>query len=102
MLHARLRLAFEKETKRLILDVCVLQLPEHGLAPDDEVEVSVDLVAPERPGRYVSHWRLVAPAGPKFGHRVWVLIQVLLKQIFATSLTFLALLLVFWFACEQK
>ncbi|CAM6049485.1 unnamed protein product [Sphagnum compactum] len=71
-----------------------LELPEHGLAPDDEVEVSVDLVAPERPGRYVSHWRLVAPAGPKFGHRVWVLIQVLLKQIFATSVTFLALLLV--------
>jgi next-to-BRCA1 protein 1 len=54
-----------------------LELPEHGLAPDGEMEVSVDLVAPERPGRYVSHWRLVAPAGPKFGHRVWVLIQVL-------------------------
>jgi hypothetical protein len=33
------------------------------LAPDGEIEVSVDLVAPERPGRYVSHWRLVAPAG---------------------------------------
>ncbi len=88
--------------KRLILDMCVLQLPEHGLAPDDEVEVSVDLVAPEMPGHYVSHWRLVAPAGPKFGHRVWVLIQVLLKQIFATSVTLLALLLVFWFAGEQK
>jgi hypothetical protein len=57
-----------------------LELPEHGLAPDDEVEVSVDLVAPERPGRYVSHWRLVAPAGPKFGHRVWVLIQVVEKD----------------------
>ena len=53
-----------------------LQLPEEGLAQDGEVEVSVDLVAPEKPGRYVSHWRLVAPAGPKFGHRVWVLIQV--------------------------
>ncbi|CAK9864865.1 unnamed protein product [Sphagnum jensenii] len=52
-----------------------LELPEHGLAPDGEIEVSVDLVAPERPGRYVSHWRLVAPAGPKYGHRVWVLIQ---------------------------
>jgi next-to-BRCA1 protein 1 len=53
-----------------------LVLPEEGLAPDAEAEVSVDLVAPEKPGRYVSHWRLVSPTGQKFGHRVWVLIQV--------------------------
>jgi next-to-BRCA1 protein 1 len=53
-----------------------LVLPEEGLAPDGEAEVSVDLVAPEKPGRYVSHWRLVSPTGQKFGHRVWVLIQV--------------------------
>jgi next-to-BRCA1 protein 1 len=53
-----------------------LILPEEGLAPDGEAEVSVDLVAPEKPGRYVSHWRLVSPTGQKFGHRVWVLIQV--------------------------
>lgn len=55
--------------------VC-LPLPEEGLAPDAEAEVSVDLVAPAKPGRYVSHWRLVSPTGQKFGHRVWVLIQV--------------------------
>jgi next-to-BRCA1 protein 1 len=53
-----------------------LELPEEGLNPDSEAEVSVDLVAPEKPGRYVSHWRLVSPSGQKFGHRVWVLIQV--------------------------
>ena len=53
-----------------------LVLPEEGLAPEGEAEVSVDLVAPEKPGRYVSHWRLVSPTGQKFGHRVWVLIQV--------------------------
>jgi next-to-BRCA1 protein 1 len=64
------------------------------LAPDGEIEVSVDLVAPERPGRYVSHWRLVAPAGPKYGHRVWVLIQVAAKSFlfqkesFITELSF--------------
>jgi next-to-BRCA1 protein 1 len=51
-------------------------LPEEGLAPDAEAEVSVDLVAPAKPGRYVSHWRLMSPTGQKFGHRVWVLIQV--------------------------
>jgi next-to-BRCA1 protein 1 len=53
-----------------------LVLPEEALGPDGEAEVSVDLVAPEKPGRYVSHWRLVSPTGQKFGHRVWVLIQV--------------------------
>lgn len=53
-----------------------LELPEEGLNPECEAEVSVDLVAPQKPGRYVSHWRLVSPTGQKFGHRVWVLIQV--------------------------
>jgi len=57
-----------------------LELPEGGLAPDGEAEVSVDLVAPAKPGRYVSHWRLVSPTGQKFGHRVWVLIQVVPKD----------------------
>lgn len=28
------------------------------------------------PGRYVSYWRLCAPEGQRFGHRVWVDIQV--------------------------
>lgn len=53
-----------------------IELPAEGLSPDSEAEVSVDLVAPEKPGRYVSHWRLASPSGQKFGHRVWVLIQV--------------------------
>jgi hypothetical protein len=52
------------------------QLPEHGLLPEQEVEAAVDLIAPEKPGRYVAHWRLASAAGPKFGHRVWVVIQV--------------------------
>eukprot|EP00897_Mesotaenium_endlicherianum_P009512 jgi/Mesen1/858/ME000114S10942 len=57
-----------------------LQIPNAGLAPEEEVDVSVDLVAPTQPGRYVSHYRLVAPFGPKFGHRVWCLIQVVAKD----------------------
>jgi next-to-BRCA1 protein 1 len=60
--------------------VVPLELPEHGLLPDQEVEAAVDLVAPEKAGRYVSHWRLASPAGPKFGHRVWVVIQVVTKD----------------------
>jgi len=57
-------------------DAVPLQLPEEGLAPGEEIQVAVDMKAPPVGGRYVSHWRLVAPGGPKFGHRVWALIQV--------------------------
>ncbi|KAL3693618.1 hypothetical protein R1sor_007269 [Riccia sorocarpa] len=64
------------------VDQVPVELPGKGLAPGDEVDVSVDLVAPEKPGRYVSHWRLASPAGPKFGHRVWVLIQVVSNEKF--------------------
>ncbi|KAL2634087.1 hypothetical protein R1flu_005566 [Riccia fluitans] len=64
------------------VDQVPVELPERGLLPGDEVDVSVDLVAPEKPGRYVSHWRLASPAGPKFGHRVWVLIQVVSNEKF--------------------
>ncbi|GJJ76370.1 next to BRCA1 gene 1 protein [Entomortierella parvispora] len=37
----------------------------------ESVCVSADLKAPAYPGRYVSYWRLVAPSGEPFGHRVW-------------------------------
>lgn len=56
-----------------------LELSEEGLPCEEEIDASVDLVAPEYPGRYVSHWRLRAPSGQKFGQRVWVLIQVVSK-----------------------
>ncbi len=63
----------------------LLELPEQGLAPQEEVNVSVDLVAPMQPGRYVSYWRLVVPSPPpaegqRFGHRLWVLIHVTPKD----------------------
>ena len=54
----------------------VLPLPQGGLPPDAEVDVEVDMLAPAQPGRYISHWRLLAPGGPKFGHRFWALINV--------------------------
>jgi len=62
------------------VSIVPLELPARGLNPGEEVEASVDLVAPEKPGRYVSHWRLASPMGPKFGHRVWVLIQVVKSE----------------------
>lgn len=46
------------------------------VAPGEEVDISVAMLAPAVPGRYVSYWRLCAPEGVRFGHRVWVDIQV--------------------------
>jgi len=34
------------------------------------------MVAPSKPGRYVSYWRLAQPNGERFGQRVWVDIVV--------------------------
>ncbi|KAL8057256.1 hypothetical protein ABFX02_04G172600 [Erythranthe guttata] len=53
-----------------------VQIPEAGLMMDQELDVAVDFIAPELPGRYVSYWRMSSPSGQKFGQRVWVLIQV--------------------------
>lgn len=42
----------------------------------EEIEISVEFIAPEFPGRYISYWRTATPSGERFGQRVWVLIQV--------------------------
>jgi len=47
------------------------------IQPGQEVDVAVEMVAPEDPGRYVGYWRLTGPMGRrKFGQRVWVHMQV--------------------------
>ncbi|VAI46519.1 unnamed protein product [Triticum turgidum subsp. durum] len=51
-------------------------IPLNGFPVDQEMDVAVDFVAPARPGRYISYWRLASPSGQKFGQRVWVHIQV--------------------------
>lgn len=51
-------------------------VPVSIVAAGEEVDISVSMVAPNVPGRYVSYWRLCAPEGIRFGHRVWVDIQV--------------------------
>nr|CAB3450228.1 unnamed protein product [Digitaria exilis] len=53
-----------------------LEIPVNGFPVDEEIDVAVDFVAPTRPGRYISYWRLASPSGQKFGQRVWVHIQV--------------------------
>ncbi|KAI3464136.1 hypothetical protein Pfo_020799 [Paulownia fortunei] len=53
-----------------------VQIPAAGLMIDQELDVAVDFISPELPGRYISYWRMASPSGQKFGQRVWVLIQV--------------------------
>lgn len=40
--------------------------------PEEETEISVEMTAPSRPGRYIGYWRLACSDGTRFGHRVWV------------------------------
>lgn len=47
-----------------------------SVPPGAEVDLSVEMVAPSVPGRYVSYWRLSLPDGSNFGHRLWVEIVV--------------------------
>merc|ERR1712070_1082786 len=42
-----------------------------SVSPGAEGVIAVELVAPSRPGRYVSYWRLAEPTGRKFGQRIW-------------------------------
>ncbi|ONM16710.1 Protein NBR1-like protein [Zea mays] len=44
--------------------------------PCEETDVAVDFLAPARPGRYISYWRLALPSGQRFGQRIWVYIKV--------------------------
>merc|ERR1719329_151381 len=48
----------------------------HPAAANGEVDVAVDLVAPEEPGRYISYFRLCGPRGMRFGQRIWVMLVV--------------------------
>lgn len=51
-------------------------VPVPSAAVNEEVDVSVTMIAPTEPGRYAGFWRLTTTEGRKFGHRVRVLIHV--------------------------
>ena len=65
-----------REILNMHLVVSVCQVPAAGLQVDQELDVTIDFISPELPGRYISYWRMASPSGQKFGQRVWVLIQV--------------------------
>jgi len=51
-----------------------------AIAPEQEIDISMEMVAPNRAGRYVSNFRLVSPEGVRFGHRVWADIIVVEEE----------------------
>ena len=76
----------------MLIGLTSLQIPVEGAAPiDSELDVKVDFVAPELPGRYISYWRMASSSGAKFGQRVWVLIHVLTRSCCSLLLIFVSL-----------
>lgn len=55
-----------------------VQIPLTGFPVQENIDVQVDFIAPSKPGRYISIWRLLSPSGKNFGHCFWVLIKVLI------------------------
>lgn len=49
-----------------------LSLPVESLKADTETHISVPLVAPSTPGRYVAYFRLKTADGIAFGQKLWV------------------------------
>ncbi|CAI9754647.1 unnamed protein product [Fraxinus pennsylvanica] len=60
--------------------VVEVEIPVGGLPVGQEIDVAVDFVAPELPGRYISHWRMTSPSGIQFGAHIWVHIQVVASK----------------------
>ncbi|XP_073122984.1 protein JOKA2-like isoform X2 [Henckelia pumila] len=53
-----------------------LKIPPTGLAINQELDVAVDCIAPELPGKYESCWKLASPSGQRFGQLIWIRIEV--------------------------
>jgi len=49
---------------------------EGPVLPNTEIDISVNLVAPEEPGLYTGVWRMCTAEGKKFGQRLWVSVTV--------------------------
>jgi len=49
----------------------IVEVPIQSLAPGQEVNLAVEMVAPSHPGRYTSFWRLTDSFGNPFGQKLW-------------------------------
>lgn len=78
-------MVMSREILNMHLVASVCQVPAAGLQVDQELDVTIDFISPELPGRYISYWRMASPSGQKFGQRVWVLIQVSSFDVIMTA-----------------
>jgi hypothetical protein len=62
------------------IDGSYVAIIDRSVAPNEEVEVSVQLTAPDRTGRHVSYFRLKAPNGGCFGQRLWVDVLIITED----------------------
>ncbi|XP_051136456.1 protein JOKA2-like [Andrographis paniculata] len=53
-----------------------LEIPISGVPVGDDLEIFVDFVAPEMPGKYISIWTMTSPDRQYFGQALWVILQV--------------------------
>jgi len=55
-------------------------MPLSIVAPKATVNIVVDAIAPEKPGRYIHYWRLHDANNSPFGDRIWLDMTVVLKK----------------------
>jgi len=53
-----------------------IETPVPSIAPGEEVDISVEMVSPAAPGKYVGYYRMATVERSRFGHRIWVEITV--------------------------
>ena len=51
-----------------------------NVAPGEEVDVSVNLKAPDKAGKYIGYWQMVNPKGISFGSKQYILIVNIVVQ----------------------
>lgn len=59
---------------RMMAPFAGVEVPSHPVG--STCDVSVQLRAPTKPGRYVGYWRLITAENQRFGHRFWVDVSV--------------------------
>lgn len=56
-----------------------------AVQPNEEVDISMEMTAPSRPGRYIGYYRLTEADGSRFGQRVWVDVTVTPEEVEQTQ-----------------
>jgi len=52
-------------------------VPVSGISPNETVDISVNLVAPDSPGTYTGYWQMKNDSDTPFGDKCWIIITVI-------------------------